>query len=66
MNTITSSIPLILGIIAGLFFLILFIGALVITMRNRRIIRCYSDYHNVSLNEQSKIRGCSNNDCDIK
>lgn len=44
MNTISPSIPLVAGIIAGSLFLIMFIGAFVVTMRNRRLIRKYSDY----------------------
>lgn len=31
----------------GVLFLILFIGALVVTMRNRRIIRRHSDYKQI-------------------
>lgn len=44
MNAIRPIVPLNMGIIAGTLFLILFIGALVVTMRNRRIIRRHSDY----------------------
>ena len=36
-------IPLALGITAGVLFLAVFIGALVVTMRNRRIIIKYSE-----------------------
>ncbi|MDE6018591.1 MAG: hypothetical protein K2G85_07235 [Muribaculaceae bacterium] len=49
MNIISPSIPLIVGIISGSIFIILFIGALVVTMRNRRLIRRYSDYRKNSL-----------------
>ena len=44
MNKLPASIPLILGIIAGGLFLILFVVALIVTMRNRRIIRKHSEY----------------------
>lgn len=47
MNTISPTIPLILGITVGVLFLILFIGALVVTLRNRRIIRRHSDYKQI-------------------
>lgn len=47
MNKISPTMPLILGITAGALFLILFIGALVLTMRNRRIIRRNSDYKSI-------------------
>lgn len=47
MNTISPTIPLILGTTVGVLFLILFIGALVVTMRNRRIIRRHSDYKQI-------------------
>lgn len=49
MNTISPMIPLILGIVAGALFLILFVGALVVTMRNRRIIRRNSDHTPLSI-----------------
>ncbi len=44
MSSISPYIPLVLGIIAGSLFLIIFIIAWVITMRNRRLIRKYSGY----------------------
>lgn len=47
MNTMSPTIPLILGITVGVLFLILFIGALVVTMRNRRIICSHSDYKQI-------------------
>lgn len=47
MNTISPTIPLIPGITVGVLFLILFIGALVVTMRNSRIIRRHSDYKQI-------------------
>lgn len=46
MTSISPTVPLFLGILAGALFLILFAGALVITMRNRRLIRRHSQYKN--------------------
>ncbi|MDE6648332.1 MAG: hypothetical protein K2K45_00180 [Muribaculaceae bacterium] len=60
MNIISPSIPLIAGIIAGSIFIILFIGALVVTMRNRRLIRRYSDYrkNSLALSGSSNCKKC--------
>ncbi len=54
MNTISPTIPLILGIAAGALFLILFVGALVVTMRNRRIIRRNSDHTPLNLKNDDR------------
>ncbi len=39
---ISATLPLILGTIAGVLFVGVFIAAWIITFRNRRIIRCHA------------------------
>ena len=43
MNSVSASIPLALGIIAGVLFALIFVYALVVSMRNRKILHKHAE-----------------------